>query len=153
MEESVEVIKGVFLDYGRVGHILGAGSVQLSFQRNGQKRTLMDSGDLGRYDRPILKDPEPAGTADWLLIESTYGNLLHPKESEAELRKVIKETAEQRGLSFDSGICHRQNTGFGVYDSKNGRRGRDPADACLCRQSHGDRSDRDLFAPYRRARF
>jgi metallo-beta-lactamase family protein len=97
MEESVEVIKGVFLDYGRVGHILGAGSVQLSFQRNGQKRTLMDSGDLGRYDRPILKDPEPAGTADWLLIESTYGNLLHPKESEAELRKVIKETAEQRG--------------------------------------------------------
>jgi metallo-beta-lactamase family protein len=97
MEESVEVIKGVFLDYGRVGHILGAGSVQLSFQRNGQKRTLMDSGDLGRYDRPILKDPEPAGTADWLLIESTYGNLLHPKESEAELRKVIRETAEQRG--------------------------------------------------------
>lgn len=97
MEESVEVIKGVFLDYGRVGHILGAGSVQLSFQRNGQKRTLMDSGDLGRYDRPILKDPEPAGTADWLLIESTYGNLLHPKESEAELRKVIRETAERRG--------------------------------------------------------
>lgn len=96
-EEAVEVIKGVFLDYGRVGHILGAGSAQLSFQLNGQKRTLMDSGDLGRYDRPILKDPEPAGMADWLLIESTYGNLLHPKESEAELRSVIKETAEQRG--------------------------------------------------------
>jgi metallo-beta-lactamase family protein len=57
----------------------------------------MDSGDLGRYDRPILKDPEPAGTADWLLIESTYGNRIHPKESEADLRNVIKETAEQRG--------------------------------------------------------
>ena len=97
LEESVEVIKGVFLDYSRVGHILGAGSVRLSFQLNGQKRTLMDSGDLGRYDRPILKDPEPAGNADWLLIESTYGNRIHPKESEGELRSVLKETAEQRG--------------------------------------------------------
>jgi metallo-beta-lactamase family protein len=94
--ESVEVVKGVFLDYGRVGHILGAGSVRLSFQLNGHKKTLMDSGDLGRYDRPILKDPEPAGTADWLLIESTYGDIIHPRESEAELRNIIKETAEQR---------------------------------------------------------
>jgi metallo-beta-lactamase family protein len=97
MKESVEVAKGVFLDFGRVGHILGAGSARLSFQLSAQKRTLVDSGDLGRYDRPILKDPEPAGTADWLLIESTYGNLLHPKESEEELRNVIKETAAQRG--------------------------------------------------------
>jgi len=95
--EAVEVVKGVFADFGRVGHILGAGSARLSFQVKGQKRILVDSGDLGRYDRPILKDPEPAGRADWLLIESTYGNRIHPKESEAELRKVIRETAEQRG--------------------------------------------------------
>jgi metallo-beta-lactamase family protein len=80
-----------------VGHILGAGFARLSFQVDGQKRTLVDSGDLGRYDRPILKDPEPAGAADWLLIESTYGNRIHPKESEAELLDIIKHTAEQRG--------------------------------------------------------
>jgi len=97
VRESIEVIKGVFLDFGRVGHILGAGSARLSFQVNGQKRTLLDSGDLGRYDRPILKDPEPAGSADWLLIESTYGNRLHAKDSELELRNLIKETSEQRG--------------------------------------------------------
>ena len=95
--ESVEVIKGVPLEFGRVGHILGAGSARLSFEVNGQRRTLVDSGDLGRYDRPILKDPEPAGTADWLLIESTYGNRLHAKDSEIELRDLIKETAQRRG--------------------------------------------------------
>lgn len=94
--DAVEVIGGVVLDFHRVGHILGAGSVRLSFEVNGQKRSLIDSGDLGRYDRPILKDPEPGGSADWLLIESTYGNRIHPKDCEAELRKVIKETAEQR---------------------------------------------------------
>jgi metallo-beta-lactamase family protein len=95
--ESVEVIKGVFLGFGRVGHILGAGSVRLSFEVNRRKKNLVASGDLGRYDRPILKDPAPAGTADWLLIESTYGNRLHPRESEEELRSVIQETAAQRG--------------------------------------------------------
>jgi metallo-beta-lactamase family protein len=95
--DSIEVIKGVALDFGRVGHILGAGSARLSFEVNGQRRTLMDSGDLGRYDRPILKDPEPAGSADWLLLESTYGDRLHAKDSENELRDLIKETIAQRG--------------------------------------------------------
>lgn len=95
--QSVEVIKGVSLDFGRVGHILGAGSARLSFEVNGQKKTLLDSGDLGRYDRPILKDPEPARNADWLLLESTYGNRMHAKDSEIELRNLIKETVAQRG--------------------------------------------------------
>ena len=95
--QSVEVIKGVSLDFGRVGHILGAGSARLSFEINGQKRTLLDSGDLGRYDRPILKDPEPARNADWLLLESTYGNRTHATDSEMELRNLIKETVARRG--------------------------------------------------------
>ncbi|MBM4298170.1 MAG: MBL fold metallo-hydrolase, partial [Deltaproteobacteria bacterium] len=95
--DGVEVTKGVVLNFGRVGHILGAGSARLTFETNGRKVRLIDSGDLGRYDRPILKDPEAGGSADWLLIESTYGNRLHPKESEAELRKIIKDVADQRG--------------------------------------------------------
>lgn len=95
--ESVEVVNGVVLDFGRVGHILGAGSASLSFEVHGQKRTLLDSGDLGRYNRPILKDPEPAGSADWLLLESTYGNRMHAKDSESELRDLIKDTVAQRG--------------------------------------------------------
>ncbi|MBM2804419.1 MAG: beta-lactamase domain protein, partial [Deltaproteobacteria bacterium] len=94
--EKVEVAKGVVVDFGRVGHILGAGSARFHFAVNGQQKTLVDSGDLGRYDRPILKDPEPGGAADWLLIESTYGNRIHPKESEAELRALIQETAAER---------------------------------------------------------
>jgi len=94
--ERVEVAKGVVLDFGRVGHILGAGSARFNFEVNGQQKTLIDSGDLGRYDRPILKDPEPGSAADWLLIESTYGNRIHPKDSEDALRAVIKETAAER---------------------------------------------------------
>ena len=94
--QTIEVIKGVSLGFGRVGHILGAGSARLSFEVNGQRKTFMDSGDLGRYDRPILKNPDPAGSADWLLLESTYGDRLHEKNSEIELRNLIKETVAQR---------------------------------------------------------
>jgi metallo-beta-lactamase family protein len=94
---AIEVVKGVFLEFGRVGHILGAGSARLTLQLNGQTRTLLDSGDLGRYDRPILKDPEPAGRADWLLLESTYGDRLHEKSSESALRALIEETVARRG--------------------------------------------------------
>ena len=91
--ESIEVMRNVWLSFGRVGHILGAGSVRLSFQINGQQRTLLDSGDLGRYGRPILKDPEPASSTDWLLIESTYGDRLHPRDSENGLREIIRDVA------------------------------------------------------------
>jgi metallo-beta-lactamase family protein len=58
---------------------------------------LTDSGDLGRYGRPILKDPDPANASDWLLLESTYGNRLHEKDAEIELRDLIKETVARRG--------------------------------------------------------
>jgi metallo-beta-lactamase family protein len=94
--ESVEVAKDVFLQFCRVGHILGAGAARIYFKVGGKAKTLLDSGDLGRYGRPILKDPEPAGKADWLLIESTYGDRIHPQESAAELRSLIKETAVER---------------------------------------------------------
>jgi metallo-beta-lactamase family protein len=95
--EGIEVASGVFAEFGRVGHILGAGSVRLSFKANREKRTLLDSGDLGRYDRPILKDPEPAKPADWLLVESTYGNRLHSRDSQHELGNIIKEIVDRRG--------------------------------------------------------
>jgi metallo-beta-lactamase family protein len=93
---AVEVARGVSLEFARVGHILGAGSARLSFEVGGKQKILLDSGDLGRYDRPILKDPEPARVADWLLIESTYGNRVHAQESLAELRDVIRQTAAER---------------------------------------------------------
>jgi len=94
--EPVEVMPNVSLNFGRVGHILGAGSARLLFKIDAQQKNLLDSGDLGRYGRPILKDPEPAPNTDWLLIESTYGNRVHPKDSENGLREIIKEVAARR---------------------------------------------------------
>jgi metallo-beta-lactamase family protein len=84
----------VSVTYRTAGHILGAATVDL---RLGAGQRLVYSGDLGRYDRPILPDPEPVSAADVLLLESTYGDREHPTGTADELAKVVNETAERGG--------------------------------------------------------
>jgi metallo-beta-lactamase family protein len=76
------------------GHILGAGLVTCVI---GGRRVVF-SGDLGRYGVPIMVDPEPVAEADVLLVESTYGNRVHPPEEPAErLIAGVRRAAEQKG--------------------------------------------------------
>ncbi len=75
------------------GHILGAATVQLDVAGT----RLVFSGDLGRYDRPILPDPEPVPTADVLLLESTYGDRPHPSGAEDDLTRIVCAAAQRGG--------------------------------------------------------
>jgi metallo-beta-lactamase family protein len=59
------------------GHMLGSSCVLIDAVENGQKTRLLFSGDVGRKNLPIIRDPDPAPTADYLIMESTYGNRLH----------------------------------------------------------------------------
>jgi metallo-beta-lactamase family protein len=63
--------------YRDAGHLLGAASVDLQIQENGRPTRVLFSGDIGRYGAVLVKDPEPAVEADYLLVESTYGNRAH----------------------------------------------------------------------------
>ncbi len=95
----VLVAPGVQCTFLDAGHILGSAIVLLEIEE-GQRRTrLLFSGDLGRKDMPILRDPTPAPPADVLLIESTYGDRLHaPREdAERQLLKLIVETHKRGG--------------------------------------------------------
>jgi metallo-beta-lactamase family protein len=80
--------------YRIAGHILGAATVDLA---TGAGPRIVFSGDLGRYDRPILPDPEPVPEADVLLLESTYGDRQHPAGTDDELTRIVKETAGRGG--------------------------------------------------------
>jgi metallo-beta-lactamase family protein len=95
--EEVQLRGGMWVRFTRVGHILGAAAVRVSYDIGSQKRYLVDSGDLGRYGRPILKDPEPVKSADWLMVESTYGDRIHPDNPEEELAKSINAAGDQAG--------------------------------------------------------
>ena len=81
------------------GHILGSASLELTITENGRSTVVLFSGDIGRYDQPILKDPEPPPRADYLLCESTYGDRDHPGDSPYDaLAEVINRVAKRGGV-------------------------------------------------------
>jgi metallo-beta-lactamase family protein len=80
------------------GHILGSSWLELTITENGKQTLVVFSGDVGRYDQPILKDPESPTRADFLLCESTYGDRDHPTGSVPdELADVINRVAKRGG--------------------------------------------------------
>lgn len=96
---KVEVGTGIVLEFILVGHILGAAACRVTITQGDETRTIVFSGDVGRWDMPILQDPAAVGKADYLLIESTYGNRLHgeTKSIPDELARVVNETSDAGG--------------------------------------------------------
>lgn len=83
------------------GHILGSSSLELTISEGGQKIVVLFSGDIGRYNQPILKDPTtPPSKADVLICESTYGDREHPGGDPAELLAQIVNRVVKRGGSI-----------------------------------------------------
>lgn len=86
--------KDFYFTLSRAGHILGAAFVSL-FAEN---KSIVFSGDLGRFNDPIMNDPSKIQYADYLLIESTYGNRLHSKSDQLEqMGEIIRDTAAKGG--------------------------------------------------------
>jgi len=96
-----EIMPGVTLTFYDAGHILGSAMVVLDIEDKEEKKSFrfLFSGDLGRPDRPILRDPFPVKNADVLIMESTYGDRLHEGTDEAndKLEKIINETIQKGG--------------------------------------------------------
>lgn len=81
--------------FGRVGHILGAGSLRLS---DGSHSVLF-SGDVGRANDPVMRPPEPPRSADLIVIESTYGDRLHDRvDPFEEIAEIARTTLDRRGV-------------------------------------------------------
>jgi metallo-beta-lactamase family protein len=97
-----QLFPGVRLTLVDAGHMLGSAHVVLDIddQETGLNRRLVFSGDVGRPDIPIIRDPVPISDgADILVLESTYGNRQHPPypESEKELERIVNETVSRGG--------------------------------------------------------
>lgn len=96
---AVRVTENVMLTFYDAGHILGSAIVVLDIQVNGAKQRLCFTGDLGRPDRPILKNPEFVGDVDVLISESTYGGRFHVRSEVAldRIEDVMKRTISRHG--------------------------------------------------------
>ena len=97
--ERIKVAEGVELRFTDVGHLLGSACVELWLTENGETRKIVFSGDVGNTDQPILSDPLTVDEADYLVIESTYGNRLHEKAGDtvAELAAVLQRAFDRGG--------------------------------------------------------
>jgi metallo-beta-lactamase family protein len=98
-KEPVEVAEGLEATYHDAGHILGASHVTLKVTRNGEARTILFSGDIGRWGKPILRDPTIIEQADYVVMESTYGNREHedPDDVDDMLEDVVNSTCRRGG--------------------------------------------------------
>jgi len=81
------------------GHILGSAFIEININENGNKQTLVMSGDLGQWDKPLINDPELFDRADYIVMESTYGDRLHKDSGpiEDQLATIINDTVNRGG--------------------------------------------------------
>lgn len=98
-EEDVRLNKFIAARFIHAGHILGSSFIEVRItEPNIEPLKIVFSGDLGRYDEPILNDPGAEYDADYLLVESTYGNRVHERADPKErLAEIINATAKRGG--------------------------------------------------------
>ncbi|MFN2576772.1 MAG: MBL fold metallo-hydrolase RNA specificity domain-containing protein [Pyrinomonadaceae bacterium] len=94
----VPIANGIEAEFRIAGHILGSSQVLVHVKGANETRSVLFSGDLGKYNQPIIHDPVAPPAADYLVIESTYGNRLHDVEEPKDaLERIIKDAAARRG--------------------------------------------------------
>ncbi len=98
LDTPVTIADGVTATFREAGHIFGAASVLLDCGTGGARRRVLFSGDVGRWDRPIIRDPNPFDSADYVVLESTYGDREHePDDIEQLLADEVNATHEAGG--------------------------------------------------------
>ena len=152
--KPVEVLDGVEATFTDVGHLLGSASITLRIRENGRTETIVFSGDIGNRNQPMLRDPQYLTTADYVVMESTYGNRSHGPKPDyvGELTAVIQRTFDRGGnvvipsfavgrtqemLYFIRQILHPPDQGGGARQRPRRVRG-------LCRQPAGQQIDDHL---------
>ncbi len=97
---EVEVCDGVRIRFTDIGHLLGSASIEVWLTENGYTKKLVFSGDIGNKNQPLLRDPAFTEEADYVVMESTYGDRLHSLERPdyvRELAAILKETFDRGG--------------------------------------------------------
>ncbi|MBQ5799575.1 MAG: MBL fold metallo-hydrolase, partial [Oscillospiraceae bacterium] len=97
--ETIELCEGVEVTFTDAGHLLGSASITMKLTENGVTKTVVFSGDIGNVDQPIIRDPQHLTGADYVVMESTYGDRNHTEvwSYTDELAEIIDETLGKGG--------------------------------------------------------
>lgn len=97
--QRVDICENLAVRFVDAGHLLGSSSIEIWVTENGETKKLLFSGDIGNGNRPMIKDPTYVEDADYVIMESTYGNRVHeaPPDYAVELAKVMNATFTRGG--------------------------------------------------------
>ena len=97
--KPLEVFPGITATFTDVGHLLGSASITLQVTENGESQTIVFSGDIGNLNQPLIRDPQYLTKADFVVMESTYGDRTHGPKPDyvAELTQILQETFDRGG--------------------------------------------------------
>ena len=99
-EQRIELCKGVEVRFTDIGHLLGSACIEIWITEEGLSRKIVFSGDVGNINQPIIKDPKQIKEADYVVIESTYGDRLHGDERPdylGEFTRILRDTFQKGG--------------------------------------------------------
>lgn len=99
-DQKIQLCEGIEVRFTDVGHLLGSASIEVWITEGTEKRKLVFSGDIGNIEQPILKDPQITKEADYVIMESTYGDRLHGEERPdylGEFTRILGETFARGG--------------------------------------------------------
>lgn len=98
--QKIELCSDIQVRFTDVGHLLGSASIEVWAREDGSTRKIVFSGDIGNRNQPLIKDPAYTEEADYVVMESTYGDRYHPAERldyVHELAEILKETFSKGG--------------------------------------------------------
>ena len=97
--QKIELTEGISIRFTDVGHLLGSASIEIWITEDGVSKKIVFSGDIGNTNQPLIKDPEYLSEADYVVMESTYGDRTHGERPDyvTELANVIQETFDRGG--------------------------------------------------------
>ncbi len=97
--QKIEVCDGISIRFNDVGHLLGSSAIEVWITEEGVTKKLVFSGDIGNINQPLINDPSTIDSADYVLIESTYGDRSHGKRVDyvSELSAILKRTFARGG--------------------------------------------------------
>lgn len=96
--QRIRISDRIEINYLDAGHILGSAITEMYVTGDNMRKKIVFSGDIGRYDKPILRNPTTVKTADILFVESTYGNKVNPPVSPKEMiADIVNNAFERRG--------------------------------------------------------
>ncbi|MBR1440965.1 MAG: MBL fold metallo-hydrolase [Lachnospiraceae bacterium] len=101
-DQVIDLCDGIKIRFTDIGHLLGSASIEVWIEEEGVSKKIVFSGDIGNTDQPLIRDPQYTSEADYVVMESTYGNRYHakpdvPVDPIGSLAKIIDETLGRGG--------------------------------------------------------